>query len=261
MKLLTASITIAALGAAFMAALASAQPQTLQPGAYPFQDPKLPMEQRVDNIVSLLTLDEKIGMLGQVQPAIPRLGIKAFTNWTEGLHGLGWVRGGSVTATTFPQSVGLGETWDPEILRQAGAIEGYETRVYFKKYNGVRVGLAIRAPNVDLARDPRWGRAEESFGEDPYFVGKMSVGYIKGLQGDDPKYLLSASTMKHFLANSNEDARTRSSSDFDERNLREYYLVPFQMGIEEANAQSFMASYNAVNGIPDTVSPFIRDIA
>ena len=261
MKLLTGSIAVAALAAGFAAVVIWAQPQTPQPGTYPFQDPKLPIEQRVDNIVSLLTLDEKIGMLGQVQPAIPRLGIKAFTNWTEGLHGLGWVRGGSVTATTFPQSVGLGETWDPEILRQAGAAEGHEARVYFKKYNGVRVGLVIRAPNVDLARDPRWGRTEESFGEDPYFVGKMSVGYIKGLQGDDPKYLLSASTMKHFLANSNEDARTRSSSDFDERNLREYYLVPFQMGIEEANAQSFMASYNAVNGIPDTVSPFIRDIA
>ena len=228
--------------------------------ADPYRDPKAPLEQRVDDLVSRLTLDEKIGMLGQVQPAIPRLEIKAFTNWTEGLHGLGWVRGGSVTATTFPQSVGLGETWDPEILRQAGAVEGYEARVYYKKYDGARVGLAIRAPNVDLARDPRWGRTEEVFGEDPYFVGKMSVGYIKGLQGDDPKYLLSASTMKHFLANSNEDGRTSSSSDFDERNLREYYLVPFRMGIQEGNAQSFMASYNAVNKIPDTVSPFIRDI-
>ena len=228
--------------------------------AEPFRDPNLPLERRVDDLVSRLTLDEKIGMLAQVQPAIPRLGIKAFTNWTEGLHGLGWVRGGSVTATTFPQSVGLGETWDPEILRQAGAVEGYEARVYFKKYDGARVGLAIRAPNVDLARDPRWGRTEESFGEDPYFVGKMSAGLIKGLQGDNPRYLLSASTMKHFLANSNEDGRTSSSSDFDERNLREYYLVPFQVGIQEANAQSFMASYNAVNKIPDTVSPFIRDI-
>ena len=229
--------------------------------AEPFQDPKLPLEQRVNNLVSLLTLDEKIAMLGQVQPAIPRLGIKAFTNFTEGLHGLGWVRGGAVTATTFPQSVGLGETWDPEILRQAGAVEGYEARVYNKKYDGGRGGLAIRAPNTDLARDPRWGRTEESYGEDPYLVGKMSVGYIKGLQGDDPKYLRSASTMKHFLANSNEDGRTSSSSDFDERNLREYYLVPFQMGIMEGNAQSFMASYNAVNKIPDTVSPFIRNIA
>jgi beta-glucosidase len=228
--------------------------------AEPFRDPNLPLEQRVDDLVSRLTLEEKIALFGQVQPAIPRLGIAAFTNFTEGLHGLGWVRGGAVTATTFPQSVGLGETWDPEILRQVGAVEGYEARVYFKKYEGARVGLAIRAPNVDLARDPRWGRTEESFGEDPYFVGKMSVGMIKGLQGDNPKYLLAASTMKHFLANSNEDGRTSSSSDFDERNLREYYLVPFKMGIEEGNAQSFMASYNAVNGIPDTVSPFIRNI-
>src|ERR1039458_382231 len=113
--------------------------------ADPYRDPKAPLEQRVDDLVSRLTLDEKIGMLGQVQPAIPRLEIKAFTNWTEGLHGLGWVRGGSVTATTFPQSVGLGETWDPEILRQAGAVEGYEARVYYKKYDGARVGLAIRA--------------------------------------------------------------------------------------------------------------------
>jgi beta-glucosidase len=228
--------------------------------AEPFRDSHLPLERRVDDLVSRLTLDEKIAMLGQVQPEIPRLGIKAFTNWTEGLHGVGWVRGGSVTATTFPQSVGLGETWDREILRRAGEVEGYEARVYFKKFDGVRVGLAIRAPNVDLARDPRWGRTEESFGEDPYFVGKMSVAFIKGLQGDNPKYLLAAATMKHFLANSNEDGRTKSSSDFDERNLREYYLVPFQMGIQEGNAQSFMASYNAVNKIPDTVSPFIRDI-
>jgi beta-glucosidase len=241
----------------FILAAGIAQAQT---GAEPFRNPNLPLDQRVDDLVSRLTLDEKVALLGQRQPAIPRLGIKAFTNFTEGLHGLGWAAGGAMTATTFPQSVGLGETWDPEILRQAGAVEGYEARVYFKKFDGNRASLAIRAPNVDLARDPRWGRSEESFGEDPYHVGTMSVGYIKGLQGDNPKYLLSASTMKHFLANSNEDGRTRSSSDFDERNLREYYLVPFQMGVERANAQSYMASYNAVNKIPDTVSPFIRDI-
>ena len=123
--------------------------------AEPFRDPKLPLEQRVDDLVSRLTLDEKIAMPGQVQPAIPRRGIKAFTNFTEGLHGLGRVWGGSVTATTFPQSIGLGETWDPEILRQVGSVEGYDARVYFKKYDGARVGLVIRAPNVDLVRDPR----------------------------------------------------------------------------------------------------------
>src|SRR5450432_1326210 len=128
-------------------------------GNEPFHDPGLPLEQRVDDLVSRLTLDEKIAMLGQMQPAIPRLGIKPFTNFTEGLHGLGWLWGGKVTATTFPQSVGLGETWDPEILRQVGFVEGYEARIYNKKFNGMRVGLAIRTPNVDLARDPRWAGA------------------------------------------------------------------------------------------------------
>jgi beta-glucosidase len=226
----------------------------------PFRNPKLPLETRVNNLVSLLTLDEKIGMLGQVAPAIPRLNIKAFTNWTEGLHGIGWARGGNLTATQFPQSVGLGETWDTDLLRRVGAVEGYEARVYVQKFDGTRVGLAIRAPNVDLTRDPRWGRAEESFGEDPFHVGAMSAAFIRGMQGDDPKHLLAASTMKHFLANSNEDERTRSSSDFDERNLREYYSVPFRMGIQEANAQSYMAAYNAMNKVPMTVHPIIRDI-
>ena len=111
-------------------------------GNEPFRDPKLSIDQRVDDLVSRLTLDEKIAMLGQMQPAIPRLGIKPFTNFTEGLHGLGWVWGGKVTATTFPQSVGLGETWDPEILHQVGFVEGYEARVYNKKFNGMRVGLS-----------------------------------------------------------------------------------------------------------------------
>jgi beta-glucosidase len=228
--------------------------------AEPFQDPKLPLEQRVNNLVSLLTLDEKIAMLGQSSPAIPRLNIRSFTNFTEGLHGIGWARGGNLTATQFPQSVGLGETWDTELLRLAGGVEGYEARVYYQRFNGTKVGLALRSPNVDLTRDPRWGRAEESFGEDPYHVGKMGAAFIRGLQGDDPKYLLSASTMKHFLANSNEDERTRSSSDFDERNLREYYSWPFYVGIKEANAQSYMASYNAMNKVPMTVHPIMREI-
>jgi beta-glucosidase len=232
----------------------------LMRAAEPFRDPKLPLEERVDNLVSLLTLDEKISFLGQTLPAVPRLNIASFTNWTEGLHGIGWARGGNLTATQFPQSVGLGETWDTDLIRQVGEVEAYEARVYYRKFNGTRVGLALRTPNVDLTRDPRWGRAEESFGEDPFHVGKMSAALIRGVQGSDPKYMLAASTMKHFLANSNEDGRTSSSSDFDERNLREYYLVPFLMGVKEANAQSFMASYNAMNKIPMTVHPIIRDI-
>src|SRR5664279_1111798 len=158
--------------------------------AEPYRDPKVPLEQRVDDLVSRLTLDEKIGMLGQGQPAIPRLGIAAFTNWTEGLHGLGWVRGGSVTATTFPQAYGLGETWDPEILRQAGAVEGYEARFVFQREGFSRGGLIVRAPNADLGRDPRWGRTEECYGEDPFLNGTMAVALIQGLQGEHPKYWL-----------------------------------------------------------------------
>jgi beta-glucosidase len=104
----------------------------------PFRNPKLPLDARVNNLVSLLTLDEKIGFLGQNAPAVARLNIKAFTNWTEGLHGIGWARGGNLTATQFPQSVGLGETWDTELLRQVGAVEGYEARVYFQKFDGAR---------------------------------------------------------------------------------------------------------------------------
>jgi len=145
----------------------------------------LPLERRVDDLVSRLTLDEKIAMLGQVQPAIPRLEIKAFTNFTEGLHGLGWVRGGSVTATTFPQSVGLGETWDPEILRQVGAVEGYEARVLFQEVRWRTCRPGHPGAERGFGQGPALGPDEESFGEDPYFAGKMSVGLIKGLQGDN----------------------------------------------------------------------------
>ena len=151
---------------------------------YPFRNSDMPIEDRVSNIVSLMTLDEKVAFLSQ-NPGVERLGIKRMAH-VEGLHGLaqgtpgGWGRRGPITTTTFPQSIGMGETWDPEIVRQAGAIEGYEARYVYQspKYKG-RGGLIIRAPNADLGRDQRWGRTEECFGEDPYFNGVMAVGMIK----------------------------------------------------------------------------------
>ena len=118
----------------------------------------------------------------------------------------------------------------------------------------------VRAPNTDLTRDPRWGRSEESFGEDPYLTGTIAAAFARGLQGDDPKYWLSASLMKHFLANSNENGRSGSSSDFDERLLREYYSAPFRMGVFDGGSRAYMASYNAHNGIPMTVNPILKDI-
>ena len=163
--------------------------------ADPFRDPKLPIEERVNNLVSLMTLDEQIAFLGQMTPAIERLGIKSFTNFTEGLHGLGWASGGSITSTQFPQDIGMASTWDPDLLRQMGAAVGYETRIYNVKTEGKRVGLAIRAPMVDLGREPRWGRNEESYGEDPFLDGSLAVAIVKGLQGDNARYLQVASTL------------------------------------------------------------------
>lgn len=248
----------AALGVAVVRAQQQPSPQ------YPFQNPNLPIERRVDNIVSLMTLEEKIACLG-TNPSVPRLGIRA-TGRSEGLHGLalggpgGWGRPTPIPTTQFAQQIGMGETWDPDLVRLAGGVEGYEARYISQSEKTRRGNLVIRAPNADLGRDPRWGRTEECFGEDPYFNGKMVVAMVKGLQGDDPKYWLTASLMKHFLANSNEDGRGGSSSDFDARLLREYYSVPFRMGVIEGGSRAYMAAYNAMNHIPMTVHPILREI-
>jgi len=230
--------------------------------AYPFEDPNLPIEQRIDNIVSLMTLDEKISCLS-TDPAVPRLGIKG-SRHIEGLHGVAmggpgrWGKDSPIPTTQFPQAIGMAETWDTDVIKQAGAVEGYEARYVFQKFH--RGGLVVRAPNADMGRDPRWGRTEECYGEDPYFNGTMAVAFIRGLQGDHPKYWQTAALLKHFLANSNENGRGHTSSNFDERLLREYYSVAFRMGIVEGGARAFMAAYNAYNSIPCTVQPILKDI-
>ena len=243
---------------------------------YPFQNPNVPVEERVTNILSLMTVDEKIAALS-TDPSVPRLGIRGSSH-IEGLHGValggpgGWGGKGlePLPTTQFPQSVGLAETWDPDLLRQVAGVEGYEARYTFNTDTQFtvnqrgdkhrRVGIVVRAPNTDLARDPRWGRSEESFGEDAYLTGTMAAAFAKGLQGDDPRYWLSASLMKHFLANSNENGRDGSSSDFDERLLREYYSASFRMGVIEGGSRAYMAAYNAHNGVPMTVNPILKDI-
>ena len=211
-----------------------------------------------------MTIDEKIECL-DTNPSVPRLGIKG-SGHVEGIHGLTqggpgkWGRPKTVPSTTFPQGIGLGETWDPEILRQAGEIEGYEARYVFQspKYN--QGGIVIRSPNADIGRDPRWGRNEECYGEDAYFNGTMVVAFSKGLQGNDPTYWQSAALMKHFLANSNENDRDKSSSNFDERLFHEYYSLPFRMGVVEGGSRAYMAAYNAVNGVPMTINPVLQKI-
>lgn len=234
------------------------------PSEYPFGDPDLPIEARVDNILELMTLDEKVACLGTI-PNVPRLGIWG-TGHVEGLHGLamggpgGWGGNDPIPTTQFPQAIGLGETWDPDLIQEAAAIEGYETRYMAQSRAYRRGGLVVRAPNADLGRDIRWGRNEECYGEDPTLNGILVTAFVKGLQGDHPRYWQTASLMKHFLANSNEDERARSSSDFDQRLLREYYAVPFRMGVKAGGSRAYMAAYNAYNGIPCTVHPILKDI-
>ncbi|MGA9461457.1 MAG: glycoside hydrolase family 3 C-terminal domain-containing protein [Terracidiphilus sp.] len=233
---------------------------------YPFRDSKLSDDQRIADLLGRLTLDEKINLMSD-HPKIPRLGL-VFSGQVEGLHGLalggpaGWGGRGRqpVPTTTFPQEKGLGATWDPDLLKRIGALEGYEARYYYQNPVFDRGGVVVRAPNADLSRDPRWGRTEESYGEDPFLVGTLTVAFAQGLQGPDPKHWQAASLMKHFLANENENGRTYSSSDFDERLFREYYSVPFRMGFEEGGSRAVMAAYNSWNGIPMMIHPVLKDV-
>jgi len=230
----------------------------------PYFDPELPDEERITALLSAMTLDEKIACLG-TNPSVPRLSVVGAPH-VEGLHGLTlggpgeWGRDRPVCTTTFPQAIGLAETWDPELVQRVAAVEAYETRYLFQSPRYQRGGLVVRAPNADLGRDPRWGRTEECYGEDPTLVSALVVAFVRGLQGPEPRVWLTASLMKHFLANSNENTRERSSSDFDEQLFYEYYARPFIRGVVEGGSRAFMAAYNKFNQVPCLVHPVLREV-
>ena len=259
-----------------LAVVTMTSPALAQP-KYPFQDPALDPEKRIDNAISLLTLEEKIAGLGASGVESARLGIPKM-NIGEALSGV--VLGGPMSTlveafpgapaelrmqptptTQFSQGVGFGRTWDPALVRKAGDVIGSEARYIFENGKNPKAFLVLLTPNADLARDPRWGRTQESYGEDPLLNGTLAAALIQGMQGGDPKHWQAASLVKHFLANSNEEGRYGSTSDFDVRLLREYYSMPFRMAFVEGGARSFMASYNAWNKVPMTVNPILRDIA
>ena len=241
-----------------------------------FNDMKLNDEKRIDLLLDMLTLDEKISLLS-TNHGVPRLGIPD-CGQREGLHGIAiggpanWgIRkvdaDGRMTqveypTTIFPQSYGLGETWDTDLLHDIGTQMAEEMRWYAQSPKSVcGNNLVLRAPNADLGRDPRWGRTEECFGEDAWLTSSLNVAMIKGLQGDNPRYWKTAALMKHFLANSNEDGRDSTSSNFSERMFREYYAYPFYRGIIEGGSRAFMASYNAWNGTVMCANPILESIA
>lgn len=243
------------------AALLALTPMPYAQESYPFQNPKLPLEDRVNSILSLMTLQEKEASFA-TSTAVPRLGIPDAGS-SEGLHGLvqsGGFGGPSVTTTTFPEVIGLASTWDPELIRKVAAVEANEARYITQNPKYKHPVLVVWAPNADLARDPRWGRNNESYGEDPFLVGTMSAAFVRGLQGDTPNRWEAASLLKHFLSNSNETTRGHSSSNYDTALFWDYYAAPFRMAIERGGATSLMASYNAWNHVPMTVNPVIKNV-
>ena len=229
---------------------------------HPFDDPNLSTEKRIDNLLSLMTTDEKIDCLG-TETGVPRLGVPNIGS-SEGIHGVVQreARFGRqpITTTQFPQPPGMGESWDPKLVQAAADVEGYEARFITQTPKYDRQVLMLWGPQSDLDRDPRWGRSEEVYGEDPFFNGTMATAFVHGLQGDNPKYWQAAALLKHFLANENENLRNSSSSNFDERLFWEYYSVPFRMAFLDGGAKAVMASYNAWNGTTMEVNPILRSI-
>lgn len=238
--------------------------QGISAAHYAFQDIALPDSVRVECLLKELTLDEKVALLS-TDLGVPRLGIPHCWQ-VEGLHGLslsgpGKEKPDTIHTTIFPQASRIeGRHGIRELLRRIAAQVAEEARYYSQIDSGRRCMLVMRAPNADLARDPRWGRTEESFGEDPYLTAAMTVAKIKGLQGDNPRYWKTAALMKHFLANSNEFGRDSSSSDFDSELFREYYAYPFYKGITEGGSRAYMAAYNSWNGIPMAMHPCLDSI-
>ncbi len=243
---------LATLVLAFLAAPAALTAKE----AFPFRDPELPLDKRVDDLLSRMTVEEKIGQTMMASPEIPRLGIPRYDWWNEALHGV--ARNG--VATVFPQAIALAATWNPELHHRVAETIATEARAKnnevldapkadggTKRYQG----LTIWSPNINIFRDPRWGRGQETYGEDPFLTSRFAVAFIKGLQGEDPRYLKTVATVKHFAVHSGpEPDRHQFDAKVGERDLWETYLPAFEAGIVEGGATSLMSAYNAVNGVP-----------
>jgi len=197
---------------------------------------------RLSDIVGLMTVDEKISQLTNRSDSIPRLGVSKYNYWSEALHGVL-----DIGVTSFPQAVALGSTWDTDLVYRVAIAISDEARV---KNSTEGKGLSYWSPTVNIARDPRWGRNEESYSEDPYLLSRMGVAFVTGMQGNHPFYLKTVSTPKHFIANNEEMRRHSGSSDVDMRSLWEYYMPAFQQTIVEGKAFSIMGAYNELNQEP-----------
>ena len=253
--------SIIAVGALF---LAMALPACAQNGTadFPgFRNVAAPVEARVSDLISRLTLEEKVSQMMMTCPAIPRLGVPAYDWWNEGLHGV--ARAGE--ATVFPQAIALAATWNPELHQRIADVISTEARA--KNNEAIRLqggntqryqGLTIWSPNINIFRDPRWGRGQETYGEDPFLTGQLAVSFVRGLQGDDAQYLKTVATVKHFAVHSGpEPARHGFDAQIPARDLRETYLPAFEAAIRVGRAMSLMSAYNAVGGVPCSANPML----
>ncbi|MFE6806865.1 glycoside hydrolase family 3 C-terminal domain-containing protein [Streptomyces sp. NPDC057681] len=212
-----------------------------------------PTDKRVDDLLSRLTLDERIALLHQFTPGVERVGLAAFRTGQEALHGVAWMG----PATVFPQSVGLGATWNDDLVRRIGDAVSAEVRAMRERDD--RIGLNVWAPTVNLLRHPLWGRNEEGYSEDPHLTAAIATAYTRGLRGTHPTYWRTAPVLKHWLAHNNETLRDTSNSSVRPRVLHEYDLKAFRAPVEAGAVAGVMPAYNLVNGRPNHVSPYLRE--
>ncbi|MEM6632857.1 MAG: glycoside hydrolase family 3 N-terminal domain-containing protein, partial [Bacteroidota bacterium] len=230
-----------------------------QPYEYPFLNPALSLSERVDDLISHMTVEEKIGQLMYNAPAIERLGVPEYNWWNECLHGI--ARNGR--ATVFPQAIGMAASWDVDMMQRIGEVISTEGRAKYNVFsaNGHREryqGLTFWTPNVNIFRDPRWGRGQETYGEDPFLTSRMGVSFVKGLQGDHPRYLKSAAMAKHYAVhNGPEESRHEFDAQVSLKDLWETYLPAFEALVTEANVEGVMGAYNRTNGEVCNAHPYL----
>ncbi|MFR9671552.1 MAG: glycoside hydrolase family 3 N-terminal domain-containing protein [Rikenellaceae bacterium] len=237
---------------------------TAQQYKFPFQDPDLPVDQRVDDLISRLTLEEKVSQMQNVSPAIERLGVTAYEWWNEALHGVARVKG--VEVTVYPQAIAMAASFNAPLLEQVASAISDEGRALFNKdlregETGSRYrGLTYWTPNINIFRDPRWGRGQETYGEDPFLTATMGSAMVRGLQGDDPFYLKSSACAKHFAVHSgpeyNRHVFNATTSPYD---LWDTYLPAFKALVEEAKVTGVMGAYNRHEGVPCSGSTLLLD--
>lgn len=223
---------------------------------YPYLNNNLPLDERINDLISRMTLEEKIKLLPTHEAALPRLNIKEYNVGGEACHGIVC---DDINTTVFPQPIGLSCSFDEELLKEIGTAISTEARIIYD-LTGQTHGLTRWAPTIDMERDPRWGRTEEGYGEDPCLTGKLSASLIKGMQGDDDFYLKTAAAPKHFYCNNHEENRIIDSSTIDDRNKYEYYLKAFKPAFTDGHAYSMMTAYNEINGVPCIVNKEVQNI-